>query len=401
MASVAPRVEVSARASAARASCSSRAASRSSAARCVRAAAPRRPRPAPRRPGRPPRRLVARAASASAAASARAWSRSAASSRRSSSSSSRSASRSCASSARSASAAAAASARSASCGPPLRLERGVARRPPAAGPRGPAARRRARSPAAVFALPARRPRAPPVVRSVWFWLTLLRLPIDICGHARKGGAGERLEHAGPHGLAPDERAAARRVRADHHRAGRRRLGHGRRRQPLPGRPERPVVRQRRLRPRAARAGGRGAADQARLPPADARPRARDRARREARRAAGRQPRLLLRELGLGGQRARLQARPPVPPAARRAAPLQDHRPLPRLPRLDARRDVGHRPGHAPLRLRARRARFPPRPAAGPVPRRDRRTTTSTTTAAAAPPTSSARSSSSCPRPSPR
>ena len=53
-------------------------------------------------------------------------------------------------------------------------------------------------------------------------------------------------------------------------------------------------------------------------------------------------------------------------------PLQDHRALPRVPRLHARRAVGDRPGDAPERLRAARARLPPRRAAGPVPRRDRR-----------------------------
>ena len=58
--------------------------------------------------------------------------------------------------------------------------------------------------------------------------------------------------------------------------------------------------------------------------------------------------------------------------ARAAAALQDHRPLPRLPRLHARRPLGHGPGDAPHRLRAARARLPARAAAGPLPRRHRR-----------------------------
>ena len=127
--------------------------------------------------------------------------------------------------------------------------------------------------------------------------------------------------------------------AAHHHPRRGLLAVGQRGQPHPRRHGRPVVRQRRLRPRRAGRGGAPPDDGAALlqhllPVLDA---GRDRARRAARRAraAGVRARVL-HELGLGGQRHRGQARALLLEPDGPAAEEDDHRPRLRLPRRDPR-----------------------------------------------------------------
>ncbi|CAA9475373.1 MAG: Probable aminotransferase YhxA (B. subtilis), partial [uncultured Solirubrobacteraceae bacterium] len=156
-----------------------------------------------------------------------------------------------------------------------------------------------------------------------------------------------------------------------HRVRAGRVGDRCRRQSLPGRDERAVVRERGVRARRARRGGRGAAQAARVLPAHAVPPAGDRAGRAPQRPAGRRPDGAVLQLGVGSQRGGVQARPPVPRPARGPRALQDHRPLPRLPRLHDGGPVGDGPGPAPLQVRAARAGLPARPPAGHLPQAGR------------------------------
>ena len=135
-----------------------------------------------------------------------------------------------------------------------------------------------------------------------------------------------------------------------HRARRGLLRLRRARQPLPGRPVRAVLRERRPRPRGARRGGRAPGQGARLlHELELRPPARDRAGRAHRRARARrpQPRLLhLRRLR--GGRVGLEAGAPVPQAHAATRSAQDHRARDRLPRHHL-RGARRSPGITPLR----------------------------------------------------
>src|SRR4028119_1982710 len=123
-------------------------------------------------------------------------------------------------------------------------------------------------------------------------------------------------------------------------------------QPLPRRDERPLVRERRLRPRRVGPRRLRATRRPSVLPADDGPRTRGEARREAKRVAGRRLRLLLLELRLRGQRGRLQDSPPVPPAERGAGQAQVRLSLPGIPRQHLRRARRDRAGPAQVPLRA-------------------------------------------------
>ena len=147
---------------------------------------------------------------------------------------------------------------------------------------------------------------------------------------RRGAAGpeERPAPHRPAQIAGDQADGGhQRARLDHLR---------RRRHRLSRRHGRAMVRQHRLRPR--RTGrGRGRPDAAaRVFSAHADERARRGAGGEDQHADGRRLSHLLRQLGLRGERGRLQVRPAIPEArASRRFPLQDRQPLLRLPRHDA------------------------------------------------------------------
>ena len=145
-----------------------------------------------------------------------------------------------------------------------------------------------------------------------------------------------------------------------HRPRRGLLSRGRPRQALSRRARRPLLRERRLqlRRRDGRGGRAADARAAVRDQLDLRPPALDRAgdRAGAARARRHQPRVL-RERRLRGGRGRLEARPPVPQRARRAA-LEGDRAPGRLPRHDDGRALDqrlHRAAHAVRAARARRA----------------------------------------------
>ena len=89
--------------------------------------------------------------------------------------------------------------------------------------------------------------------------------------------------------------------------------------------------------------------------------ARDRARRADRRPGARRSRPRVLHVGrLGVRRVRAEARPGVPPRARRARPVQGDRPRARLPRHDAGGAERHGPAFRPGAVRAAPARRLPR-----------------------------------------